>query len=299
MILLNRQRKRYNTTSDCSEQVLFNHRRFSSSNSPVDVPVPGDEQIQTKDEKKRNQERCHVSAPGFQFAKCDLWRGRSLWRDADAPADVTIISHHWTNWAWRRGGAVPPSFLRTAALLQSAPCTDGHTMKRTSYLCWRQEMGEGAISQSPVSKALRTFCQSRFPPSLFWLERLQSHDPPLPLPPRYGCSGRLLDWLDWLPSHPRILSERRCRPVFARGFSKKGSGPNLSSDWNLQTPGFTFQRSFFFFFFFGLVWVFFHQDLCTEKELTSDPVMIAFWLLPLQSTAFLRTATMRRTFTSK
>lgn len=95
-------------------------------------------------------------------------------------------------------------------------------MKCTCCLCRWRVMGEGAISQSSPSKALRMFCQSRFsflllhkfavtPPKPTHTHR-PTHPPTPSLPPSRldkivplclpwpRCGDRLLDWLDWLPS---------------------------------------------------------------------------------------------------
>lgn len=104
-------------------------------------------------------------------------------------------------------------------------------MKCTCCLCPWQEMGEGAISQSSPSEALRMFCQSRFLVSFFFctslLENLR-HMPPSPSS-CLDCPSVLAIAAVWLwrssvglvglvalVSHVPPRHQRRSRPVGAR-----------------------------------------------------------------------------------
>lgn len=172
-------------------------------------------------------------------------------------------------------------------------------MKCTCCLCRWRVMGEGAISQSSPSKALRMFCQSRF--SFLLLQKFavtppkptHTHRPTHPLPPSlppvwirlslcacHGLAVVIVCWTGWTgcphvscQAHstarpPETLQNCLCfwftsqiKTAAADWQKKKKSSPRfLVFPWSL--PQFS------------------QPDFCMEKELASYPVIVAFWLLP-------------------
>lgn len=140
---------------------------------------------------------------------------------------------------------------RTPVLLQSVQCKYCHISEWSvpAVCVGDRKRDRGAISQSSPSKALRMFCQSRFLFSFLllykFLESLPSHDPPflpLSLPPsrrldkivplllpRPLCGGRLLDWLDWLPSH--LIPGAQYSPATRGADFRSSQFTNRTSVW--------------------------------------------------------------------
>ncbi|CAJ1052054.1 Hypothetical predicted protein [Xyrichtys novacula] len=171
-------------------------------------------------------------------------------------------------------------------------------------------MGEGAISQSSPSKALKNVLPKSFSPFFLLLlhKFVRKFAATCPLPfllLGYDCPSVLAIasvWLWWssvglvglvaLTSHARRAAQprpqRRSRPVCASGFSNKSPDKTQQRTENLHLV----LGSFFVVVVvvlecrgsqFATV---FQQDFCTANELASYPVIVAFGLLPLQSTAF-------------
>lgn len=131
---------------------------------------------------------------------------------------------------------------RTPALLQSVPCKYCHIHEVNSVFCCLCPAGTRAISQSPPSKALRMFCQSRllfsssaqvcFERSVTWPRSAPSL-PPLPSPSSHVDKVAPL-WLPWPVGLVALTS------LVARGTVQ----PDHQRRWK-PSPGFTF--TFFFF----------------------------------------------------